>query len=142
MTTFVSELDLFKQARVSLNPEAVRKEEDKRKCFIGNLAPWTNEKNLRRLFSRVGEVLSWAHSEIEKLKVIVDKATGQSKGYGFVVYNDFRQAKRAIAELDGEVEFLSPDQSWDGRPIRVRAVERQNAPALATTPSVGKEGMA
>ena len=37
------------------------------------------------------------------LKIISDRRTGKSKGYGFCVYSDKRQAQRAIEELDGEV---------------------------------------
>lgn len=62
------------------------------KLFIGSL-PWsvTNEK-LQELFSKYGE--------ITEAIVITDRATGRSKGFGFVTFAQEADAKKAL-EMDG-----------------------------------------
>lgn len=47
-----------------------------RKVFVGGLAPHTTEQTLGLYFSQFGEV--------EEIKLILDRATGRSKCYGFV----------------------------------------------------------
>ena len=51
------------------------------------------------------------YGEISSAKVITDKATGRSRGFGFVEMADDAAASKAIAELDGSVA--------DNRTIRV-----------------------
>ncbi len=70
--------------------------------FVGNL-PWrTDDQELENLFSQYGEVLS--------AKVISDRETGRSRGFGFVEMED-DAALEAIENLNG--------QEMDGREIRV-----------------------
>lgn len=61
--------------------------------FIGNLSWAINDADLRDLFEEYGEVKS--------AKVIMDRETGKSRGFGFVELADEEQAKRALAELNG-----------------------------------------
>jgi RNA recognition motif-containing protein len=60
--------------------------------YIANLPYMTDEVGLEQLFRNYGEV--------EKVNIIKDKETGQSKGYGFVEMSESAGAL-AIAELDG-----------------------------------------
>lgn len=60
--------------------------------FVGNLNPETNAAGLRKLFSEFGEVVS--------SKVIMDNATGQSRGFGFVEMADKFHSYDAIDNLD------------------------------------------
>jgi RNA recognition motif-containing protein len=61
--------------------------------FVGSL-PWaTDDQQLQDLFSKHGDVTS--------AKVIKDKMTGRSKGFGFVEMPDDAQAKAAIEALNG-----------------------------------------
>ncbi|QQS18096.1 RNA-binding protein [Candidatus Saccharibacteria bacterium] len=63
------------------------------KLFVGSL-PWAiDDQQLKDLFSEFGEV---AYS-----KVIIDRDTNRSKGFGFVEFEDDAAAKAAIAKLDG-----------------------------------------
>jgi len=63
---------------------------ERRKLFVGGL-PWkTTEKELREAFSKFGEV--------EEVKVIRDRRTGKSKGFGFVT---FESAESAMKAKDG-----------------------------------------
>jgi RNA recognition motif-containing protein len=61
---------------------------------VGNLAYSVTDDDLRELFSEFGEVRS--------ASVISDKATGQSKGFGFVEMKDNSAAETAIKDLNGK----------------------------------------
>ena len=61
------------------------------KIYIGGLPYQTDEEQLTQMFSTYGEVAS--------SKIITDRDTGRSKGFGFVEMNDSAAAKRAIEEL-------------------------------------------
>ncbi len=62
------------------------------KIYVGGLPYQTDEEQLRQMFSPYGEVTS--------AKVITDRDTGRSKGFGFVEMSDDAGAKKAIAELN------------------------------------------
>jgi RNA recognition motif-containing protein len=72
--------------------------------FVAKLSFRTREDQLRQLFEQFGQVSS--------AKIIFDKATGRSKGYGFVEMADDSAGRQAIAQLN-ETEF-------DGRTIVVK----------------------
>ena len=71
--------------------------------YVGNISYSTSEDDLRDLFARYGEVTA--------VRVITDRDTGRSKGFGFVEMTDDDQAKEAIRALDSN-DFM-------GRDIRV-----------------------
>lgn len=61
--------------------------------FVGSL-PWaTQEEDLRGSFEAFGEV--------DSVRIITDKFTGRSKGFGFVEMPDDEAAQKAIDELNG-----------------------------------------
>ena len=60
--------------------------------FVAKLSPSTTGDDLQELFTEYGEVTS--------AKVIIDKFTGNSKGYGFVEMSDDQEGMKAIEELD------------------------------------------
>lgn len=65
--------------------------------FVGNLNYAITEDDMREIFEEYGELSS--------VKLITDKFTGRSKGFGFVEMPDADEAKKAIEELNGaEVE--------------------------------------
>ncbi|PLX70453.1 MAG: RNA-binding protein [Denitrovibrio sp.] len=61
--------------------------------YVGNLSFSTREEEITALFSNIGEV--------ESTRIISDRDTGRSKGFGFVEMNDSEQAKAAIEKLNG-----------------------------------------
>jgi RNA recognition motif-containing protein len=61
--------------------------------YVGNLSYQTTEDELRDLFAEFGDVVS--------AKLIVDKFTGQSKGFGFVEMSNNSEAQKAMDELNG-----------------------------------------
>jgi RNA recognition motif-containing protein len=71
--------------------------------FIGSLSYDTTDDSLKTFFETIGEVKS--------AKVITDRDSGRSKGFGFVEYVDAANNQKAIDELNG--------QSLDGREITV-----------------------
>ena len=71
--------------------------------YVGNLSFNTNEEDLTQHFSQHGEVLS--------AKVITDRDTGRSRGFGFVEMASRSEGENAIAELN--------NKSVDGRQLKV-----------------------
>lgn len=63
------------------------------KLYVGNLSYDATEDHLRELFSEIGHVVSVA--------VINDRATGRSKGFGFVEMGSDDAAASAIEKLNG-----------------------------------------
>ena len=61
--------------------------------FVGSLPYRYQEDELSALFSNYGEV--------QNARIIKDRITGRSKGYGFVEMPDDQAAQRAINELNG-----------------------------------------
>lgn len=62
--------------------------------YVGNLPLTANEDDLREAFEEFGQVTS--------VKIITDKYTGDSRGFGFVEMSDHSEANSAISELDGK----------------------------------------
>jgi len=71
--------------------------------YVSNLSFNVQDEDLKDFFAEYGEVSS--------AKVITDKFTGKSRGFGFVEMSDDEAAKKAIAELD--------QATVEGRNIRV-----------------------
>ena len=63
--------------------------------YVSNLSFAVVDEDLRSYFAEYGEVTS--------AKVIMDKYTNRSKGFGFVEMSDDEAANKAIAELDGRI---------------------------------------
>ena len=61
--------------------------------YVSNLSFNVQDEDLREFFTSYGEVSS--------AKVIMDKMTNRSRGFGFVEMSDNEAAAKAIAELDG-----------------------------------------
>ncbi|MEZ5104052.1 MAG: RNA-binding protein [Draconibacterium sp.] len=83
--------------------------------FVAKLSSSTTGDDLNEIFSAYGEVTS--------AKVIIDKETQNSKGYGFVEMPDDEDAKRAIAalnesELDGKQIVVKEANAREERPRR------------------------
>ena len=63
-----------------------------KKLFVGNLPYNTTNEELGEFFARFGEIMSAA--------VIMDRATGRSKGFGFVEMTNDAEADAVIAQAD------------------------------------------
>ena len=71
--------------------------------YVANLSYQVNSEDLNELFAEYGVVTS--------AKVISDKFTGRSKGFGFVEMSDDSEGNKAISELNGA--------EYDGKVISV-----------------------
>jgi len=68
-----------------------------KKLYVGNLGYGISDTDLEQLFA--------AHGTVDSAKVITDRDTGRSKGFGFVEMSNDQEALAAIAALNGkEVE--------------------------------------
>ena len=79
------------------------------KLFVGGISWNTTEDGLKEYFSQIGEV--------EEVKIITDRMTGKSKGFGFVTYKNEEDAMKAIETLDGK--------ELDGRSLKVAKARPQ-----------------
>ena len=78
------------------------------KIYVGNLSYQTTDAELRQAFG--------AHGEIQSARVIVDKMTNRSRGFGFVEMND----------TDGQVALKAMDgASLQGRQLKVNEAKPQ-----------------
>lgn len=82
--------------------------------FVANLNYKVRSENLKEIFAEYGEVTA--------ARIITERGTRRSKGFGFVEMANDDDAKKAIAALDGA--------EWEGRTIIVKeALPRPEAPA-------------
>jgi RNA recognition motif-containing protein len=79
------------------------------KLYIGNLSFSTTEASLGDFFAQIGSVAS--------VKLITDRDTGRSRGFGFVEMSSSEEADKAISELNGK--------ELDGRAISVSEARPQ-----------------
>ncbi|KAA8518872.1 hypothetical protein F0562_016354 [Nyssa sinensis] len=83
------------------------------KLFVSGLSRLTTDEKLKEAFSTFGQLL--------EAKVIVDRASGRSKGFGFVTYATIEEAEKAregmnAKFLDGWVIFVDPAKPREPRP--------------------------
>lgn len=79
------------------------------RLYVGNLSFRTDESALHNAFSQFGEII--------EVKIVMDRETGQSRGFGFVSMADANGARNAIAKMDGTMV--------DGRALRVNEAEER-----------------
>lgn len=115
ITNFVQDINgrlltVNKAAPRGSQPErVVRTYEPSFRMYVGNL-PWqVDNARLVQLFSEHGKVVD--------ARVVFDRETGRSRGFGFVTMSSEEELNDAIAALDG--------QSLDGRAIRVNIAEER-----------------
>ena len=79
-----------------------------KKLYVGNLPFQTTEDDLSDLFGQVGAV--------ESVRIITDRDTGRSRGFGFIEMGD-EEAEKAINEFNGK--------DMEGRPLTVNEARPQ-----------------
>lgn len=80
-----------------------------RKLYVGNLPFSVTEQALETAFS--------AHGRVESVKLITNRDTGESKGFGFIEMSSDAEANAAIAELNGA--------DLEGRAMKVNEAKPQ-----------------
>ena len=79
------------------------------KLFVGNLSFNTTENDLQDTFA--------AHGTVVEANLMMDRATGRARGFGFVTMPDATQARAAIAGLNGT--------SLGGRPLTINEARQR-----------------
>jgi len=94
-----------------VSDDASKKEKNdmSKKLFVGGLAWATDDNGLLNAFA--------VHGEVTDAKVINDRDTGRSRGFGFVTFADAAAADAAMAAMDGS--------ELDGRSIRVNEAQQR-----------------
>jgi RNA recognition motif-containing protein len=82
-----------------------------KKLFVGGLSWDTTDEGLRQAFASCGE--------ITEAKVITDRDTGRSRGFGFVTFAQNEDAKSAISKMDGT--------NLDGKTIKVNEAQEKSS---------------
>ncbi len=82
-----------------------------KKVFVGSISWNTTEQDLHKNFEKFGTIV--------EAKVVTDRESGRSRGFGFVTFEDDRAAEEAIAEMDNNV--------LDGRMIRVSEAQERSS---------------
>ena len=112
-----------------------------KKLFVGNLPFDVNDADLGTVLAVAGKVV--------EAKIIVNKKTGRSKGYGFVEMETEEQALDAVKKFEGAtlnerlitVQLATPKQTADavtdaaGESAPEKSVESSPAPEMSTAPS-------
>ena len=80
-----------------------------KKLYVGNLSYSTTDQILQDLFSQCGTV--------ESARIITDRDSGRSKGFGFVEMSSDNEAQTAISKFDG--------QQFEGRAMTVNEAKPQ-----------------
>jgi len=82
------------------------------RCFVGGLAWATDDNSLHNAFSPFGEVL--------ESKIILDRETQRSRGFGFVTFSSEQAMRDAIEGMNGK--------ELDGRSITVNEAQSRGGP--------------
>ena len=82
-----------------------------KKLFVGGLSWDTTDDGLRQAFASYGE--------ITEAKVITDRDTGRSRGFGFVTFDQDEDAKTAMSKMNGT--------NLDGKTIKVNEAQQKSA---------------
>jgi RNA recognition motif-containing protein len=90
--------------------------------FVSNLSFAVQDDDLKGFFEPFGEVVS--------ARVVTDRETRRSRGFGFVEMANKAEAEKAIAELDGAIA--------DGRAIRVNEARPREERSSNSKPSFSK----
>ncbi|XP_034693408.1 small RNA-binding protein 11, chloroplastic [Vitis riparia] len=84
------------------------------KLFVGGLSFYTTEKGLSEHFSQYGQVV--------EAKIVMDRVSDRSKGFGFVTFASEEEAQKARTEMDGKelngrtifVDYAKPRADFGG----------------------------
>src|SRR5436305_8224244 len=97
-----------------------------KKLFVGNLSFDTTSEQLSELFARAGA--------IQSAMVMTDRATGRSRGFGFVEMSTDEEAQKAVTEFNGK-EFQGRNLNVDVARERTPGAPRDFSPRPSRGPS-------
>lgn len=94
-----------------------------KKLYVGNLAHEIDDGELQEIFE--------SHGSVSSAKVIVDRDTMRSRGFGFVEMASEQEAQSAIEALDG--------QEVKGRPLTVNIARPKENRSSSSRPSYNRD---
>ena len=97
----------------AIGPRYGHVEDENAKLYVSFMPPHLDDEALKQMFSQFGEVAS--------CRIIMDRETGKSKGYGFISMDSAASAAAAISGLDG---YLTPGAT---KPMSVKIAENRQA---------------
>lgn len=97
---------------------------EKNKLFVGNLDGRVKWFHLKEFFAKYGEVTY--------TKVVFDRETKRSRGFGFVVFATEDDAAKALEQVNG-VAIDLPEVSFPEKPLRLMYAEASEDRAAQTT---------
>ena len=80
------------------------------RLYIGNIAPSSTEQQLQTLVAQYGKA--------DSVKIVTERTTGESRGFGFVEFANDTEARAAIAGLNGK--------DFNGQQLKVNEARPQN----------------
>jgi cold-inducible RNA-binding protein len=86
------------------------KENMSNKLFVGGLSWNTDDQSLHNAFA--------PHGEVTEAKVIMERDSGRSRGFGFVTFSSADAAEQAVTAMDG--------RELDGRTLRVNVAQERS----------------
>ena len=95
-----------------------------KKLYVGNISYNTTEEELRAAFEK--------YQSIQSVKLITDKFSGESRGFGFIELGDDEEAQRAIQEMDGA--------ELGGKNLKVNEARPQTSTGGGGSRSGGRSG--
>ncbi len=101
-----------------------------KKIYVANISFSATEQDIRDIFSEYGEVAT--------VKIITDKFTGQSRGFGFIEMESESDAKKAISELNGKPFMGKTLTVAEARPQQPRAGFQERRGGFGRGKSSGK----
>ncbi|KAK7246792.1 hypothetical protein RIF29_41662 [Crotalaria pallida] len=102
-------LNILSNVSFPANMQFQMSEADEFRCFIGGLSWSTSDRKLKDTFEKYGKLV--------EAKVVVDKFSGRSRGFGFVTFDDKKAMEEAIDAMNG--------MDLDGRTITVDRAQPQ-----------------
>ncbi|KAI9153836.1 hypothetical protein LWI28_017333 [Acer negundo] len=84
------------------------------KLFVGGLSYYTTDEGLSEAFSK--------HGQVVEARVVMDRVSDRSKGFGFVTFASVNEAEKALAEMNGNnlngrviyVDYAKPQTNFSG----------------------------
>jgi len=80
------------------------------RLYIGNIAPSSTEQQLQTLVAQYGKA--------DSVKIVTERTTGESRGFGFVEFANDTEARAPIAGLNGK--------DFNGQQLKVNEARPQN----------------
>ena len=99
--------------KASDRPRYGQVEDENAKLYVSFMPPHLDDESLKQMFSQFGEVVS--------CRIIMDRETGKSKGYGFISMDSAASATAAISGLDGYLTLGAT------KPMSVKIAENRQA---------------